>query len=120
MMTNFNNLTRAEQAAFNADFNRVFAAEHAAAKRDEAVEDSLDYKLNEALNDESIFATLDHGYEVVSAYHGNIMRALRNLDAAIKGDQVARDAVFTALSQMQDNIKRVLRDESEKEYDDAL
>jgi hypothetical protein len=35
------NLRRAEQAAFNEDFNRIFAAEHRADARDAAIEDEM-------------------------------------------------------------------------------
>lgn len=88
------------------------------AEREKLYDDLLEYKLNEALNNEQVFETLDHDYEIVQAYKGQIMRALRNLDGAIKGDQISRDAVFTALSQMQDNLERILKIQAESELGD--
>lgn len=55
----------------------------------------------------------------------DLQRALKNLDAAINGDEISRTAVFTALSNAQKSMKRMateqwradLRDEAEAEYE---
>lgn len=53
---------------------------------------------HDALNDEAVFNTYEHDYEIVTKHHGQIMRMLRNLPAARKGEQIAIDAITTALS----------------------
>ncbi len=113
-------LLRAESNAFNAELNAYFRKEQQADARDEAVNDALKYRMNEALTDEAIFETLDQGYEVVSAYKSQVMSALLHLDDARKGKPEAMTAVLDALKQMKDNIERVLRDEAEAEYDGRM
>lgn len=58
----------------------------------------------EALRNSALFRTLDDDYEIIEL--DQVQRALRNLDAAIKGDEHARDAVFIALAAMQVNIHK--------------
>lgn len=82
--------------------------------RDELVESEYQTKLYLALNDGAEFETLNDDYEIVDKFTSQIQRALRNLDSAIKGEEVGRDAVFTALSYIQKNLKSLLREQAER------
>ena len=70
---------------------------------------------NKVLNDCSELQTLDDDYEVFRGYSSQFARAIRNLDKAIKGDEVSRDAVFTALSIVQSNLRNVCEEIAAKE-----
>jgi len=122
-------LTRSESIAFNADLNRYYAEEEAAEKRRVAIDDLIAFKTEEALNDQKVFDTLDDDYEVID--RGQVMRALRSLDAAIKDFNVSQelgltiernniDSVFTAISNIQNNFTEAVKHEAETEYERNL
>ncbi len=114
------NFTNDERIGFNFDFDLFYKAQHRAEMRDVAINDLYDYKLNEALNEEKVFATLEDDYEVVSAFFPQIMRALREMDKAAAGDEIAKDAVFNALGQIKGNLERILREQAATEYDERM
>lgn len=88
-------------------------------RRDELVESEYQSKLYEALNDGAVFDTLNDDYEIVTKFTSQIQRALRNLDSAIEGEEVGRDAVFTALSYIQKNLQFILKEQAEKDTPSA-
>lgn len=88
-------------------------------ERKKLVEDAYQRKLNEALNDIQEFESLDSGYEICSMNSGQIQRALRNLDAAVAGEEYAREAVFTALGYIMQSLKAVLMEEADTEIKSA-
>lgn len=79
-------------------------------REQEREQDKADH-LSEALNDEIYFRTINEDWEIVD--YGQLMRALRNLDSAIRGEEAGRDAVFTALSIIQRRLKQAIADEVE-------
>lgn len=81
--------------------------------REQLVEQEYKRLLNEALNDITAFEGWDSGYEICSINSGQIQRALRNLDDAIKGKEYAQDAVYTALSYVMTSLKKVLREQAD-------
>lgn len=83
--------------------------------REGLVEDKAKAKLEEVLNDTRAFDDIDSGYEVLLVNSGQIQRALRNLDDAIKGKQYAQDAVYTALNYVLESIKTICLEEADKE-----
>ena len=123
---------RAEQIAFNADLNRYYKSEEESKKRRVAIDDLIAYKTEEYLNDQTKFDWLDDNFEIVD--RGQVMRALRSLDKAIrkfnhhallyavhgKEDRAEIDAVFTALSNIQDNFNSAIEYEAAKEYDGSV
>ena len=76
-----------------------------------------EFRLDEALNHSPTFETLNDGYEVVSAHHGEIMRCLRNLNDACKGKQYAIDAILTSLSIMQKTLDYAINNVVERELE---
>lgn len=88
--------------------------------RDELVEAEYQTRLYLALTDGVEFDTLNDEYEIVDKFTSQIQRALRNLDSAIKGEEVGRDAVFTALSYIQKNLQLLLREQAERSTPTAV
>ena len=87
--------------------------------REALVEDATKTKLEEILTDTRAFDDISEGYEVLKVNSGQIQRALRNLDDAIKGKQYAQDAVFTALNYVMESIKIICSEEAESETPSA-
>lgn len=87
--------------------------------REQLVDGLAKHKLEEILSDTRKFDDIDSGYEVLIVNSGQIQRALRNLDDAIKGKQYAQDAVFTALNYVLESIKIICLEEAEKETKSA-
>lgn len=83
--------------------------------REQLVVSLAESKLEDALTDIKIFDEVCGGYEVLIVNSGQIQRALRNLDDAIKGKQYAQDAVYTALNHVLTTIKIICEEEAEKE-----
>lgn len=81
--------------------------------REQLVDREYDRLLNEALNDIAAFEKLDAGYEICLVNSGQIQRALRNLDDAIKGKECAQDAVFTALNYVMTSLMSVIAEQAE-------
>lgn len=88
-------------------------------EREELVADKTKELCEEYLNDISRFEGLESGYEFLSKNAGNLQRALRNLDDAIKGKEYAIDAVFTALGYIQTNLRWHCEKEADDEVADA-
>lgn len=88
-------------------------------ERENLVDQTTEEIYEEYLNDISKFESLESGYEFLSKNAGNLQRALRNLDSAIKGEEVGRDAIFTALNYIQANLKAQCLMEAEREVPDA-
>lgn len=70
-----------------------------------------DKLLSERLQDRAQFADLMDGIEPTAIYP-HLHRALMSLDSACKGNQISRDAVFTALSE----IQRLVHAEAEQAW----
>lgn len=84
-------------------------------EREELVERTAETMLDEYLLDISKFEELESGYEFLTANAHNLQRALRNLDDAIKGKEYAQDAVYTALSYIQTNLKKFCEDRADED-----
>ena len=69
----------------------------------------------DALHNDAAMQTLDDDYEVLRGYHSQFARVLKNLDGAINGDQISIDAIFTALTVVQKNLKIVCEEIASKE-----
>lgn len=87
--------------------------------REQLVADLAKAKIEEAMTDTTVFDDISEGYQVMIVNSGQIQRALRNLDDAIKGKQYAQDAVFTALNYVLESIKIICLEEAEKETKSA-
>lgn len=74
--------------------------------RERLVKQEADRLYEEYLTCLTAFDELEPGYEFLQRNASNISRALRNLDGAIAGKEYARDALFTALSYIQDNLRK--------------
>lgn len=74
--------------------------------RERLVKQEADRLYEEYLTCLTAFDELEPGYEFLQRNAANISRALRNLDGAIAGKEYARDALFTALSYIQDNLRK--------------
>lgn len=81
--------------------------------REQLVEQEYKRLLNEALNDIMMFEMINEGYEICVVNSGQIQRALRNLDDAIKGKEYAQDAVFTAMGYVLTSVKTVVREQAD-------
>jgi len=119
-----------EDRARERELNAYLDEADAAYQKEEAIDALVKFKLDEVLNNETLFDTLDQNYEVIDK--GQVMRALRELDDAIKyfnraclsvsgviplgAARIPVDAVFTALSNIQQNLLRAVRHEAEEEY----
>ena len=68
----------------------------------EAIELRAEELFREALVDSTLFSTINQNYEVID--DTQVCRALRELDKAIIGDRFAIDAVYTALTQLQNKL----------------
>lgn len=84
--------------------------------REQLVEQEYQRLLDEALTDIATFEGWDSGYEICAINSGQIQRALRNLDDAIKGKEYAQDAVFTALNYVMRSLKTVVREQAEADF----
>lgn len=83
-------------------------------EREQLVEQEAAILYHEYLIDLAKFDQLDAECEFMNANIGHVQRALRNLDDAIDGKEYARDAIFTALRYMQDNLKHICKEEAEE------
>ncbi len=85
--------------------------------RDEYYDSCASDLYQKCLNDECEFRTISENHEIIDTEQ--LMRALRNLDDAIKDyskmtGSISIDAVFTALSHIQDRLKNACLDEVAK------
>ena len=117
----------AEDRARERELNQYLDKQDAEENRQIAIDELIAANTAEVLNDEAAFRTLDDDYEVID--RGQVMRALRSLDAAIKDlnhlavvlpRSVNIDPVFTALSNIQNNFKAAIEHKSEKEYNGRI
>jgi len=106
--------------------------EDEAAKRDSDIEQIVAFKKEQILNDEVLFMQLDEDYEL--DVHGQVLRALRSLDMAVKqynaidaltdfdnsSNAYAIDAVFASLSNIQSNMISAIEHQAKNEYNGRM
>lgn len=100
-----------EDRHFEAKLNQHLAAYDKA----ERLENEVEARMNDLLNNERAFYEMDEDYEIVHAHLWQVMRALRSLDKACRGDQVSIDAVLSSLSIIQQKIKDTIEFKIESE-----
>lgn len=111
---------RARERDLNAYLDKTYA-------KDEAIQNAIEHMTEEYLNDETLFRTLDDDYEIID--RGQVMRALRSLDEAIRtyefilsgGSRSSSiDAVFTALSNIQAKFNSAIEHEATEDYEGRM
>ena len=106
------------------DLSRYMRQEDESAKRDSDIEQIIAGKKEQILNDEVLFQQLDEDYEL--DVYGQVMRALRSLDKAIKDYSAftqpseSIEAVFTSLAIIQQNMESAIEHQAEEEYDGRM
>lgn len=85
-----------EDRAMSGELNAYLRREEEAEAEQDMLEEQIAEFKHEALTNETVFDDLNEGYEFIES--SQLMRILREYPRAINGDQIAKDAILTAIN----------------------